>query len=253
MNDPDKECFENYARHYLEMGVRERLPDDLERIKRDRLPRWLDEVTNTARILDAGCGRGHLLAALNRTGYSNLVGIEISAAQLAAAQRLLPESTTLEQTDVISYLQQTPDASFDVIFFHDVLEHLPRKQTIEVLRLFYHALRTGGRLQIRVPNSAVLIGSYFHAIDFTHVTHFTEFSLLQVVEAAGFDVSRVQFDSQAPRLFWSWSKPQRALFRLLNHLRWRFNDWLHRGFFFLADMHPQPRIFDNNLLLTVFK
>lgn len=253
MNYQDKELFENYSRHYLGLDIRERLPDSLERVKRDRLPRWIDEVPKAARIMDAGCGQGHLLAALNRFGYEELVGIELSASQLSAAQKLLPDFITLEQADVLSYLHQTPESSFDLIFFHDVLEHLPRERTIEVLRGFHRVLKTGGRLQIRVPNSATLIGSFFQAIDFTHMTHFTEFSMLQVIEAAGFDVRRIQFDDQAPRIFWAWRRPHRSLFRLLNHLRWNLNHWLNKGIFLLADMHPRPRIFDNTLLVTVFK
>jgi SAM-dependent methyltransferase len=253
MSEADKELFENYSRHYSGLDIRERLPDDLERVKRDRLPRWIEEVPKAARILDAGCGQGHLLAALSRFGYEDLVGIELSISQLAAAQKLLPDFITLEQADVLSYLHQTPEASFDLIFFHDVLEHLPRERAIEVLRGFHRVLKTGGRLQIRVPNSATLIGSYFQAIDFTHITHFTEFSLLQVFETAGFDVARIQFDGQAPRLFWSWRRPHRSLFRLLNHLRWCLNGWLHRSIFLLADVHPQPQIFDNTLIITAFK
>jgi len=253
MNKSDKKIFENYTRHYNEMGIRSRLPDDLERVKRDRLPRWIDEVPKGASILDAGCGQGHLLAALDRMGYACLVGIELSTSQLAAAERFLPNSVILKQADVLSYLHQTPEASFDVIFFHDVLEHLPREQTLEVLSGFHSALKPGGRLQVRVPNSAILIGNYFQAIDFTHITHFTEFSLLQVIETAGFDVSRTKFDDQAPRLFWSWQRPLRGLFRFLNFLRWHLNCALHRGIFLLADMHPKPHIFDNNLLVTVFK
>lgn len=253
MSAVDKELFEKYSRHYLDLAIRERLPDDLEKVKRDRLPRWIDKVPKSARILDAGCGQGHLLAALNRFDYENLVGIELSASQLAAARKLLPDYITLEQDDVLSYLHKTPEFSFDLIFFHDVLEHLPREQTIEVLRGFHHVLQTGGRLCINVPNSAVLIGSFFQTVDFTHRTHFSEFSLLQVIEAAGFDVGRVQFEDQSPRLFWSWRRPHRSLFRLLNHLRWHLNNGLHKGIFLLADMPLRPKIFDNTLRITVIK
>ena len=97
MNKSDKKIFENYTRHYNEMGIRSRLPDDLERVKRDRLPRWIDEVPKGASILDAGCGQGHLLAALDRMGYACLVGIELSTSQLAAAERFLPNSVILKQ------------------------------------------------------------------------------------------------------------------------------------------------------------
>lgn len=152
----------------------------------------------------------------------------------------------------VPYLDQCPEESFDVIFFHDVLEHLPREDAIPVLRAFHRTLAPGGLLSVRVPNMSALIASYCSAIDFTHITHFTEYSLVQVLEAAGFDTARITFPSQAPRLFWSWRKPHRAVFRALNRLRWHMNNGLHRVVFLLSDMLP-PKVFDPNLLALARK
>ncbi len=86
MNDPAKELFDNYARHYS-MGEIERLPNDLERLRRDRLPAWIASVPPSARILDAGCAQGDLLAALSRVGYKNLTGVDVSAQLVISARR----------------------------------------------------------------------------------------------------------------------------------------------------------------------
>lgn len=134
-----------------------------------------------------------------------------------------------------------------------MLEHLPREDTISVLRGFYRALAPGGWLSVRVPNMSALIASYNAAIDFTHVTHFTEFSLQQVLEAAGFATDNMTLSSQAPRLFWSWHRPHRALLRVLNRLRWHLNNALHRAVFVLSDMHPRPQVFDPNLVVLARK
>lgn len=253
MNDPSKALFENYARHYETMGEIERLPSDLDRLKRDRLPQWLDSIPQNARILDAGCAQGDLLAALSRVGYTNLVGVDISAQLLATARAKLPAEVLLVEMDVRAFLDQCAEAAFDVIFFHDVLEHLPREDTVPVLRAFHRVLAKGGCLSVRVPNMSALIASNCEAIDFTHVTQFTEFSLLQVLEAAGFDPEQVMAQNQAPRLFWSWRKPHRAMFRLLNRLRWHMNNGLHRAVYLLSDMHPRPTVFDPNLLILARK
>ncbi|MBW1669289.1 MAG: hypothetical protein JRJ66_14830 [Deltaproteobacteria bacterium] len=56
--DPSLELFQNYARHYASLEERargERLPEELERLKRHRLPSWIDEIPKDARILDAPC------------------------------------------------------------------------------------------------------------------------------------------------------------------------------------------------------
>lgn len=250
---PSKDIFDNYARHYASMGVIERLPNDLARLKRDRLPDWIDAIPKTARILDAGCGAGDHLAALHRVGFENLCGVDVSAQLLTMAREKLPSTVRLIETDLRLFVDHAGDAAFDVIFFHDVLEHLPREESISTLRAFHRALAPGGLLSIRVPNMSALIASYNAAIDFTHVTHFTEFSLLQVLEAAGFDPERVTLQRQAPRLFWSWRKPQRAVFRLLNRLRWHWNNGLHRAIYLLSDMHPRPKVFDPNLLMLARK
>ncbi|GAB6049864.1 hypothetical protein JCM16106_07080 [Hydrogenophilus islandicus] len=254
--DPSYDLFQNYARHYKtgeERGGRrvDRVPDDLERLKRDRLPPWIDEIPKNARILDAGCAQGHLLLTLARVGFENLTGVDLSDQLLAEARAHVPQAQLI-QADIREWLKQMPEGSFDVIFFHDVLEHLPREDTIEVLRGFYRLLAPGGRLSVRVPNMGCLIAPFHMAIDFTHITHFSEFSLLQVMEAAGFDLQKIEFESQAPRLFWSWSEPHRAVFRLLNHGRWHLNHMLHKAVYLLVDF-LSPTQFDPNLIVVARK
>jgi hypothetical protein len=142
---------------------------------------------------------------------------------------------------------------FDLIFFHDTLEHLPREQCVGVLEKLHTLLAPGGCLNVRVPNMSCLLSNYCANIDFTHITNFTEFSMLQVLEAAGFHPEKIQFVKQAPRLFWSWNRPHRTVLRLLNRMRWHLNNYLHRSLFLLWDMHPKPRVFDCNLSVLAEK
>lgn len=253
--DPFYDIFQNYGRHYASMeerGHSQRLPDDLKRLKRDRLPPWIDEIPKEACILDAGCAQGHLLEALRRLGYVQLTGVELSTQLLATARVRLSESVQLIEADIRDWLKQASPQSYDLVFFHDVLEHLPRKDTIEVLRSFHRLLAPGGLISVRVPNMSCLIAANCMAIDFTHITHFTELSLLQVLEAAGFDPVRISFERQAPRFFWSWRYSYRCLFRLLNRLRWYLNNGVHRGLYLLVDFLP-PTVFDPNLIAVVQK
>ncbi len=254
--DPSHELFQNYARHYSTGEERdgrrvERLPDDVERLKRDRLPRWIEEIPKDVRILDAGCAQGHHLEALRRVGFTHLTGIDLSEELLADARQLLPQAQLI-QADIREWLQEAPAESFDVVFFHDVLEHLPREDTIDVLRGFYRLLTPGARFSVRVPNMGCLSGPFLMAIDFTHITHFTDISLLQVLEAAGFDPDKIDFELQAPRLFWYWRKPHRALFRLLNRGRWHINRLVHQALYLLVDCLP-PTQFDPSLIAVARK
>lgn len=252
MNDPQQELFIHYARHYRTMEHRDRLPEDIERLKRDRLPAWIDTIPRNARVLDVGSAEGHWLEALRRVGFTDLTGVELSDQLLDSARVRLGNQAQLIQADVRDWIKQAPAASYDLIFFHDVLEHLPREETIPVLREFYRLLAPAGKLRIRVPNLACLIGHFSMAIDFTHITPFTEFSLLQVLEEAGFNASCVTFESQAPKLFWSWQRPHRVLLRLLNRLRWQLNIVVHRAMYILNDF-DFPRHYDPNLVVLAHK
>ena len=68
MLDPHRALFDKYSMHYERMAGPEKLPEDMQQLQRDRLPPWLDAIPRNARLLDAGCGQGHLLMALHRVG-----------------------------------------------------------------------------------------------------------------------------------------------------------------------------------------
>lgn len=85
MSDPRHELFGHYDRHYRSIAFRDRLPDDLERLKRDRLPAWIDTFPKNARVLDVGCAEGHWLEALSRVGFGHLTGVDVSEPLLATA------------------------------------------------------------------------------------------------------------------------------------------------------------------------
>lgn len=248
-----RHLFDSYTSHYDRMTVRERLPNDIEKLRRDRLPHWLHQVPLEARIIDAGCGQGHLLAALNRVGYKNLTGLDISPQMIEFARRLLPSEVKLTQADICEFLAVAQPESYDVVFFHDVLEHLPREDTLNVLKGLHRIMCAGGLLSVRVPNMGSIIGAYISAIDCTHITHFTEYSLIQVMEAAGFESRKVTFMSQSPRLYFSWGSPHRMFFRFLNYGRWHINNIVHKAIYLLSDMRPSPSIFDPNLQVVARK
>lgn len=68
------------------------------------------------RICDFGCGRGFLLLRLKETGYTNLVGYELSVT--AVAKRITPEVVLFAGFDSIG------DRSFDTVCLISVLEHI---------------------------------------------------------------------------------------------------------------------------------
>lgn len=246
MRDPSKELFENYERKYKDgRADRRRVPYAVvKEFHLNRLPRWLDRIPQDARILDAGCATGYLLGLLRESGYRNLVGVELSEQLAAIARRNLPDEVALVNADVRDYLAQVPDQAFDLILFHHVLEHIPREHTIPLLREFYRVLKPGGYLNVKVPNASYLLAGYHMFDDFTHVVHFNERSIPQVLEAAGFRVTDIEFIQHPPLLFWSWRHPGRAFLRLLNRGRWYLHGLLHRVVCHLIELHPIPKVFE---------
>lgn len=247
--NPSDELFKNYERHYCDTGAsRSEAPlSDVIKFKLDRLPPWLCDIPKEARVLDAGCATGYFLALLKDAGYSDLTGIDISAQLAEKARKRLDKSAKIIVSDVQSYLNTTPDESFDLIFFHHVLEHIPREQTLEVLRGFYRCLRQGGLINIKTPNASyILSGNHMHG-DFTHVTHFNERSMLQVLEGAGFESQKISFFLHPPKLFWLWHHPIRSILRLANHLRWHIHRLAHYSLCMLIDQHPTPKVFEAEL------
>lgn len=87
-------------------------------------------------------------------------------------------------------LASLPDASADVVFMSNFLEHLPSKQMVfETLAEARRLLRPGGRLMILQPNVRLLPGAYWDFFD--HHTPLTERSLVEALTLLDMDIQRV--------------------------------------------------------------
>ncbi len=137
-----------------------------------------------ARIVDLGCGDGILLHFLARAGYQDIVGLEQSAEQIARARRL--GLRQVQQGDIQGFLDDTPDASVDVVLLMDVLEHLRRDELFSTLDGVFRVLRPGGECLAHLPNAEGIAGMRIRYGDFTHEQAFTARSARQVFRAIGF-------------------------------------------------------------------
>lgn len=96
------------------------------------------------KILDVGCGVGTYLQAFKRFG-DDLYGVEIDAKRAAKAKKITPNISVASAENL-----PFPEATFDIVFSHEVLEHLEddRKAVEEAVRV----LKPGGHLVLFVPN-----------------------------------------------------------------------------------------------------
>lgn len=97
------------------------------------------------RILDVGCGGGHLLKELSSAGDYQCVGQEYSSL-VAESARKQGFDVHAKPLDAIGFEEN----SFDAITILYVLEHVAHPE--QVLQSCYKLLKPGGYLMIAVPN-----------------------------------------------------------------------------------------------------
>lgn len=138
-----------------------------------------------ARVLEVGCGRGDVLAALASGGLS-CTGIEPS-------RRMIEVSSECEGVRVrygTAERLEFEDGSFDLVFSQQVLEHLHPDDVPLHLREAYRVLAPGGILAVETPNRRT--GPQDISRGFTSTAeglHLKEWSLSELVQAyrdAGF-------------------------------------------------------------------
>jgi len=114
----------------------------------------LDNIVKTMpkqdnlKVLDAGCGEGHLLELLeNKNKNNSYYGIDLTSEALARAKERCPNMTFI-QADLSKI--DIEDNFFDFIVCTETLEHVDTYQ--EVINEFKRILKPGGYLVITFPN-----------------------------------------------------------------------------------------------------
>ncbi|MBS2531278.1 class I SAM-dependent methyltransferase [Catenulispora sp. NF23] len=101
-----------------------------------------DRLPDGARVLELGCGAGVPATALLAQRF-DVLGVDISAAQLALAAQRVP-SAAFRKADMINL--ELPDASFDAVTAFYSFNHVPREQQPPLLAKIARWLRPGGLL-----------------------------------------------------------------------------------------------------------
>ena len=105
-----------------------------------------DHVAAGARVLDVGCGDGALMAALRDRSGVDARGLELSAANVAAA---VGRGLAVVQGDADTDLAGYPDASFDYAILSQTLQTTHQPHVV-----LDHLLRIGRRAFVSFPNFA---------------------------------------------------------------------------------------------------
>ena len=139
MTDPRKETvragYDEMASWFADWSAR------VEGDPRDRfLSRFIELLPPSGSVLDLGCGAG--VPSTKRLAEAfQVVGADISEAQIALARQNVPEAEFL-RADMLDL--DLPEASFDGIAAFYSISHVPREQHPRVFSLVRRWLRPGG-------------------------------------------------------------------------------------------------------------
>ncbi len=152
--------------------------------------RLVERICPGGRILDVGCGDGKFLWALETSRWDR-TGVEYSRDTVELVRSRLPD-LNLIAGDI--YAPPLAAASFDVITFWHVLEHLPAPR--RVIARAAALLQEGGWLVVSLPNldslQAALFRRHWYAFDDVprHLYHFSRAALDRLLTSAGLRIQR---------------------------------------------------------------
>jgi SAM-dependent methyltransferase len=165
------------------VGFERRFRGDPDEVLSTLRERYGSQLASHAPVLDVGCGRGELLAALAADGIE-VLGCEPDPGMAADARA---RGLDVHAADALTFLEQRAERSLGSIISTHVVEHLELDYLIRFLELSASRLVPGGLFIAETPNPASLIvlgNSYI--LDPTHVRPLHPSLLAFLCEGAGF-------------------------------------------------------------------
>lgn len=195
-------------RHHYEIEYPRQFPHErIAEPRRELFASLLDHLQTfrkPERLLDVGCGGGHLLVAAARRGC-RILGVDLSHQACTAAH----QASGLPVVQADSARLPWRDACIDTVTLINVLDHTA--DPLGALHEAYRVLATGGHLVVRIPNAAFhrpwvrlltalgpLVRWYgWDGYPILHLFTFTAGALRYVVERAGFRILEIRNSTPA--------------------------------------------------------
>jgi ubiquinone/menaquinone biosynthesis C-methylase UbiE len=145
---------DKYDRFYATTLTKEHIPTIIVRgWPKNRLEAIVAQGGNGDRLLDIGCGSGHLLYQF-RERFKSLIGLEFSPHRLEQAKANLEGLSFTPLIGSAEDLSAIDSNSIDQISSADTIEHIP--DVYKATQEMYRVLRPNGRLIINTPNIAFI-------------------------------------------------------------------------------------------------
>ena len=140
------------------------------------------------KILVISCGAGYMLNTLKKNGYANTIGIDSDPDKIAVAQNHMLNG---EAVNAFAFLENSSQR-FDLVFAEQEINHLTKEEIKSFLKLCHENLTDNGKLVVHSLNGAnPITGSEALAQNIDHYNTLTEYSLKQLLQAAGFVNTKV--------------------------------------------------------------
>lgn len=177
---------------------RDMLSDEERRKQTEDMKPILDKINSLpgGKLLDIGCGPGFLLSAVN--SHWDKYGVDISAVALDYAKKF----ATVQKGE-FPCLNYVADG-FEVVVMNHVIEHL--SDPIRYVQECYRVLKPEGIIIIATPDfdsgCARWFGKNYRMLcDKGHVSLFTSFSLVKMLETLDFEILEIEFPFFESRWF----------------------------------------------------
>lgn len=136
------------------------------------------------KVLEVGCGRGHVLHAIQEVGC-DVFGIDPSLDMVELARRH-GVSADVGTAESLAF----PDNTFDLVFSQQVLEHVHPDDVPEHLMEAFRVLKPGGLLVVETPNRRTgpqdISRGFSPVAEGLHLKEWSFGELAAVMRAAGF-------------------------------------------------------------------
>ena len=173
------------------------------------------------RILDIGCGEGHLLYSFKKAGYLNCFGIDLSENKIKKSKEVI---SSVEAVDMFEYLDRNNE-KFDLITLFDVAEHLDKKDLLVLLKRINSSLNASGMLIIHTLNAWSSFSHFYFFSDLTHKQLYSPRLMKDICGFAGFKEPKFYSSSpdrlRLPENIFSLNSLFLSLLRIVQWILWK--------------------------------
>jgi SAM-dependent methyltransferase len=160
-----------------------------------RLTAYVPLFAGASDVLDIGCGRGELLAALKAAGISAR-GVDMNREMAAVARE---RGLDAAAGDALGYLEAVADESLGGLIATQVVEHLEPSYLMRLLDTASRKLRPGAPIVLETINAACWLAFFSSYIrDLSHVRPLHPETLQYLLRASGFERVEIRYSAPVP-------------------------------------------------------